>query len=79
MIVLVVIGMIYIRTDLFYTNPTLAILRFRIYKVSGSFRNNETRNGIVLICREVLNLNDRVKYIKIDERIYYAYKDNTYE
>lgn len=33
-IVLVVIGMIYIRTDLFYANPTLAILRFRIYKVS---------------------------------------------
>ena len=78
-ILLVVIGVIYIRTDLFYANPTLAILRFRIYKVSGSFRNNEMRSGIILICREKLNLNDRIKYIKIDERIYYAYKDNTHE
>ncbi|MPM35010.1 hypothetical protein SDC9_81600 [bioreactor metagenome] len=78
-ILLIVIGAIYIRTDLFYANPTLAILRFRIYRVSGSFRNNETRNGIVLICREKLNLDDRVKYIKIDERIYYAYKDSVHE
>lgn len=78
-ILLIVIGAIYIRTDLFYANPTLAILRFRIYRVSGSFRNNETRNGIVLICREKLNLDDRVKYIKIDERIYYAYKDSAHE
>lgn len=78
-ILLIVIGAIYIRTDLFYANPTLAILRFRIYRVSGTFRNKEIRNNIVLICREKLNLNDRVKYIKIDEKIYYAYKDNTNE
>ncbi len=31
-ILLLVIGIIYIRTDLFYANPTLAILRFRIYR-----------------------------------------------
>jgi hypothetical protein len=78
-ILLVVIGAIYIRTDLFYANPTLAILRFRIYKVSGSFRNGETREAIILICREKLDIKDRVKYIKIDERIYYAYKDSTHE
>jgi hypothetical protein len=72
-------GAIYIRTDLFYANPTLAILRFRIYKVSGSFRGGETRDNIILICREKLNKNDRVKYIKIDERIYYAYKDSVHE
>lgn len=74
-ILLIVIGTIYIRTDLFYANPTLAVLRFRIYKVSGKFRNGEIRKNRILICREKLCLNDRVKYIKIDERIYYAYKD----
>lgn len=78
-ILLVVMGAIYIRTDLFYANPTLAILRFRIYKVSGSFRGGGTRDNIILICREKLNKNDRVKYIKIDERIYYAYKDSVHE
>lgn len=78
-ILLIVIGTIYVRTDLFYANPTLAILRFRIYKISCSFRNNETREDIILICREKLCLNDHVRYIKVDERIYYAYKDSSYE
>lgn len=78
-ILLVVMGAIYIRTDLFYANPTLAILRFRIYKVSGRFRGGGTRDNVILICREKLNKNDRVKYIKIDERIYYAYKDSIHE
>lgn len=73
-IILFVIGIIYIKTDLFYANPTLAILQFRIYKVSGDFRNNEFRNDIVLITRDKLIEKDNVEYIKIDKHIYYAYK-----
>ena len=77
-ILLVVIGMIYIRTDLFYANPTLAILGFRIYKIKGSFRDGE-RDNIILITREELHLNDYITYIKVDNRIYYAKKNNSYE
>lgn len=73
-LILVIIGMIYIRTDLFYANPTLAILQFRIYRVSGTFRNGEVRPNRILITKEKFELNDRAKYIKLDERIYYAYK-----
>ena len=76
-ILLFVIGLIYIRIDLFYANPTLAVLGFRIYKIKGLFRNGE-RENIILITREELFLNDHVKYIKIDNRIYYA-KKNDYE
>lgn len=72
LLLLCVIGMIYIRTDLFYANPTLAILRFRIYKISGEFINGTTRNNIILITRDQLVKNARVTYIKLDERIYYA-------
>lgn len=32
-ILLIVIGQIYVKTDKFYANPTLAILGFRLYKV----------------------------------------------
>ena len=78
-ILLIVIGSIYIRTDLFYTNPTLAILKFRIYKVSGEFRNGETRKNKILISKEKLCENDRVKYFRLDERIYYASKVTTNE
>ncbi len=73
-ILLIVIGSIYIKTDLFYANPTLAILQFKIYKISGEFRNGETRKSIIIICKDKLCKNDRVKYFKLDERIYYASK-----
>lgn len=73
-VILFVIGLIYIRTDLFYANPTLAILGFRIYKISGEFRNGEIRAGKILITKNKLQTNDRIKYFKLDERIYYASK-----
>lgn len=78
-ILLIVIGSIYIRTDLFYANPTLAILQFKIYRVNGEFRNGETRNNKILISKDKLCKDDRVKYFKLDERIYYASKVNTNE
>jgi hypothetical protein len=76
-ILLIVIGAIYIRTDMFYANPTLAILQFRIYKVSGEFRTGETRKDRILISKDKLTKEDRVKYFKLDERIYYASRVNS--
>jgi hypothetical protein len=70
-LLLVVMGIIYIKTDLFYANPSLALLGFHIYRASGQFTNGE-REGITLICRERLTENQRVSYIKLDERIYYV-------
>ncbi|WP_110312175.1 anti-phage protein KwaA [Dysgonomonas alginatilytica] len=74
LIVLIIIGIIYIRTNLYYANPTLAILGFRIYKVTGDFVRIGTRNNIVLITRDKLDKSDRVKYIKLDPNIFYAKK-----
>lgn len=70
-LLLVVMGVIYIKTDLFYANPSLALLGFHIYRASGLFKNGE-REGITLICREKLAENQKVSYIKLDERIYYV-------
>lgn len=71
LILLVVIGIIYIRTDLFYANPTLALLNYRIYKIDGEFKEG-IRNNIILITRSKLEINQRCDYIKLDNRIYYA-------
>ena len=65
-------GAIYVRTDLFYANPSLALLGFKIYKANGNFRNNETKNEIILIAKENLSNGMRVSYIKLDDRIYYV-------
>uniref|UniRef100_Q0I1S9 Uncharacterized protein n=1 Tax=Histophilus somni (strain 129Pt) TaxID=205914 RepID=Q0I1S9_HISS1 len=72
-ILLIVMGIIYIKTDLFYANPSLALLGFKLYKADGNFKNGE-RNDIILITRERLSLNDKATYIKLDERIYYVKK-----
>jgi hypothetical protein len=70
-LLLVVMGIIYIKTDLFYANPSLALLGFHIYRVNGSFKNGE-REGIVLICRGRLTERQKVSYIKLDDRIYFV-------
>ena len=67
-----VMGAIYIKTDLFYANPSLALLGFQIYKVNGSFKANEVRENIILISRSRLSVNQSVTYIKLDDRIYYV-------
>ena len=38
-LLLVVMGVIYIKTDLFYANPSLALLGFHIYRADGNFKN----------------------------------------
>lgn len=75
LILLVVIGIIYIRTDLFYANPTLALFNYRIYKIDGEFKEG-VRNNIILITRSKLEINQRCDYVKLDNRIYYAKPKN---
>ena len=70
-LLLVVMGIIYIKTDLFYANPSLALLGFHIYRIDGNFKNGD-RDGIILITREKLKESQKVEYIKLDDRIYYA-------
>jgi len=69
---IIVMGAIYVRTDLFYANPSLALLGFKIYRANGLFKNNVTKNEIILITRGILSRGMRVSYIKLDERIYYV-------
>lgn len=70
-LLLIVMGIIYIKTDLFYANPSLALLGFHIYQADGNFKTGD-REGIVLICRGRLVTGQRVSYIKLDDRIYYV-------
>ena len=71
---LVIIGIIYVKIDLFYSNPVLALFGFQIYKVDGSFKNNKQKNGIILISRGEIFQNDEVAYIDFGANIYFARK-----
>lgn len=70
-LLLIVMGAIYVKTNLFYANPSLALLGFRIYRIDGRFKNDQ-RQGIIVICRGKLAEGDKVLYIKLDDKIYFA-------
>ncbi len=70
-LLLITMGIIYIKTDLFYANPSLALLKFHIYKVDGSFKTGE-HPSIILLSRHRLTEKQKVSYIKLDDRIYYV-------
>ncbi|HCW07284.1 MAG TPA: hypothetical protein DGG95_07965 [Cytophagales bacterium] len=70
-LLLVVMGVIYIKTNLFYANPSLALLGFHIYRADGNFKIG-SKEGIILICRAKLKETQKVSYIKLDEKIYFV-------
>lgn len=71
MILLVVIGVIYVKTDKFYANPSLALLGFRLYNATIRKRTGEEVNA-VLITKSRLTITSRIQYIKLDEHVFYA-------
>jgi len=67
-ILLFVIGQIYVKTDKFYANPTLAILGFRLYKLEV--------DGVskVMITTQRIIEADKVVFTSIDEKFVFGRK-----
>lgn len=66
-LVLILLGAIYIKTNIFYTNPTLALLGYRIYKVDSE----KTKDMIVIIKGKIVE-GDSILTVPIDENIHLA-------
>lgn len=65
-ITLCLLGALYVRTNLFYANPTLALLGFRIFNVT-------LKDGpAVLIANTGLEKGDAVNLLTLDRNIYFA-------
>jgi hypothetical protein len=69
---LVIMGVIYIKTDLFYANPSLALLGFNIYKVDINISENTIKEGVIVITRRKLEAGKMFSYIVLDDRVYYS-------
>ena len=65
--VLILIGLIYIKTNLFYTNPTLAVLGFHIYKI-----NTLKQERIIVIIKGKVKKDDWLFCKHISDNIFYA-------
>lgn len=65
---LVIIGIIYVKTNFFYTNPTLSLFGVYVYKIT--FEGDEDK--IIAISRRKLKIKDVIKRRLIDENIYFV-------
>ena len=71
-IVLLLIGFIFIKGDLYYGNPTLAIFGYHLYRVSVAELDYE--EDLILISKDKLTLNDNIEWIEIGEYVWVAKK-----
>jgi len=69
LLVLTLIGAIYIKTDLFYTNPTLSLLGYHIYRIDSL-----NAKKIVVISREKLNEGNWVYPKEISDNVHLVKK-----
>jgi hypothetical protein len=70
-ILLSVIGVIYVKTDKFYANPTLAVLGYRLYKVTIKTRLS-MKKDIIVVTKDTLVKADQIKTLSLDEKIIFA-------
>lgn len=74
-ITLTLIGAIYVRTNLFYANPTLSLLGFKICTVKFEQGGAGVPTGAaVLIAREDIDLGTAVNMLRLDKNIFFARK-----
>ncbi|WP_344825704.1 anti-phage protein KwaA [Rurimicrobium arvi] len=66
-LLLIIIGAIFVKTNLFYKNPTLALLGYKLYKV-----DTEKSNGLIFISRQNLKLGDKVHHILLSDNVYFV-------
>lgn len=72
-VLLILIGTIFVKMDLYYGNPTLALMGYRIYR--AEIEGVDYPDGIILISKERLYSNMKVQWIKIDKYVWVA-KEN---
>lgn len=70
-LLLIVIGVIYVRTDKFYANPTLAVLGFRLYSAQLTRRTGE-KVKVTLITKDLIKSGENIRFLELDSRVYYA-------
>ena len=69
--VIVIIGCIFVKTNLYYTNPSLVLLGFNVYKVKTE--SSSFQEGIVII-KGKLKTGDDVKYLPLSDNVYFGRK-----
>lgn len=70
--VIVIIGCIFVKTNLYYTNPSLILLGFNVYKVKTDSKQF-FKQGIVIV-KGKLNKGESIKYLSLSDNVYFGRK-----
>lgn len=69
-LLLLIMLIIFFKTSLFYTNPVLSLFGYSIYQIEKS--ENTKLDNCVIIIKGKLTENCYIRYIRLDETIYYG-------
>lgn len=70
LLLLIIIGIVFVKMNLYVANPILAIMGYRLYKVSVD-KKKENKDIIVISRSELIN-NDSIDWIKLDDTCWYV-------
>lgn len=70
-VLLVTIGFLYVKTDKFYANPSLALLGFRLYSANVTKRTGESVEAVI-ITKDRLSDGTQIRTIELDHAVYFA-------
>lgn len=74
LIMLIAMGIVFIKTNMFYANPTLSLFGYKLYKTSCRMRNGEDLNDIIIISRCALSVGCGIRYIELGKNVWFANK-----
>ncbi|HAY73465.1 MAG TPA: hypothetical protein DCY31_06410 [Ruminococcaceae bacterium] len=69
-ILLLIIGSIFVKTDLYLGNPTLALLGYHLYRIEA--KGFSSTDGILVISQDKLTVGSSIKWIKITDSVWVA-------
>lgn len=75
LLIIILLGYIFCHFDGFYTNPTLALFGYRLYKVTlGNQRQGDSKKSrqIIIITQTKLRPDNRVQCLRLTDTVYYA-------
>lgn len=75
-LLVIVIGLIFIKTDKYYANPTLALFGYKLYKVDISYAGSSEVKNLIAISTDNLKVGDQVFYSFFDDYVFIARKKN---
>lgn len=76
-VTLIALGLMYIKSNIFYANPTLSLFNFIIYKVNLQSNIDAPIKSCILLTKEKLTLHDEIILIELGSGVSYAKKAYT--